>query len=330
MWFEKLTGFSEENAKQVRSMLKLEGEYLTSLAPSGRRMRCGNLTIPSLETLRRESEPLMGTNSESVLRVGEVVAEVHDLFRDVTNANSLFQCVTAANLLSIPYPEVTPSDGISAYECDTTQGAACAVACGAATLYRNYYAMDGMPQDEVNQIDCLSQFSESFNGNDEPLWEMCNGYALPTLEGLQRSQSILANAEESELERIRGRICIGLQTNAQVTLDNSEHLVTLALCPALPVAFAPYGGQPWDALARTVLEAVYEATLSAALINRERTGCDKVFLTLVGAGALGNDMNWIADAMRAALIKFKSAPLSVFIICENGADEQIKRLVREF
>lgn len=333
MWFETLTGFSEENSKQVRSMLQLDGDTLTSLAAPKRTMRCGKLSTPSLTTLLNESEALMPTNNdEPILRVGEVVAEIHDLFRDATNAYSVFQCVTASNLLSIPYPEVTPCDGVSAYEYDTTQGALCAIACGGATLYRNYYSMDGnMPQDEIHQIDCLHQFAQYFNADDdEPIWEMHNGYALPSLEGLQRAHSLLSSANEAEVEQIRGRVCIGVQTGAQVTLADADHLVTLALCPALPVAFTPFGGQPWDALARTVLEAIYEATLCAALINRERTGCDKVFLTLVGHGTLGNEMQWIIDAMRAALFKFRFAPLSVFIICENGANEQIKRLVREF
>ena len=35
-------------------------------------------------------------------------------------------------------PSVSPEDGIDRYEGDHTQGPACAIACGAGTIYRNY------------------------------------------------------------------------------------------------------------------------------------------------------------------------------------------------
>ena len=66
MWFEKLTGFREENPEQVRSMLLLNGEYLVSQV-NGQRMRHGVLTTPNLLELRvntnqtsshSEAEPL--------------------------------------------------------------------------------------------------------------------------------------------------------------------------------------------------------------------------------------------------------------------------------
>ena len=52
---------------------------------------------------------------------------------------------------------LAPEDGVTRYQYDRTQGPACAIACGAATIYRNYFApLDGRPgQIEMRQFDGL-------------------------------------------------------------------------------------------------------------------------------------------------------------------------------
>ncbi len=50
----------------------------------------------------------------------------------------MFQVASQFNLLEMISPNVTPDDGIGIYENDPTQGPACAIACGAGTIYRNY------------------------------------------------------------------------------------------------------------------------------------------------------------------------------------------------
>jgi len=54
------------------------------------------------------------------------------------------------------------------------------------------------------------------------------------------------------------------------------------------------------------------------LINYKHTSCNKVFLTYVGGGAFGNDMDWISNAMTKALSKFKQTPLDVRIVTYGG------------
>jgi hypothetical protein len=49
------------------------------------------------------------------------------------------------------------------------------------------------------------------------------------------------------------------------------------------------------------LEAAYEATLWAAVLNAQRGAPNIVFLTLLGRGAFGNPSSWIYAAMRRAL-----------------------------
>ena len=59
------------------------------------------------------------------------------------NAGALFQVASQLNLLEMTGPEVTPEDGVTIYQDDRTQGPACAIAAGAATIYRNYFAPVG-------------------------------------------------------------------------------------------------------------------------------------------------------------------------------------------
>ena len=57
----------------------------------------------------------------------------------------------------------------------------------------------------------------------------------------------------------------------------------------------------WESFATLVLEAAYEATLWAAVVNADYSGSRVVFLTSLGGGAFGNEPSWILHAMRRAL-----------------------------
>jgi hypothetical protein len=61
-------------------------------------------------------------------------------------AGALFQVASQFNLLEMVSPEITPEHGVTRYQHDRTQGPACAIAAGAATIYRNYFApISGSP-----------------------------------------------------------------------------------------------------------------------------------------------------------------------------------------
>ena len=62
------------------------------------------------------------------------------------------------NMLEMVGPGVTPEDGVARYAYDRTQGPACAIAAGAATIYRNYLApvAGGIGQTADRQIDGLA------------------------------------------------------------------------------------------------------------------------------------------------------------------------------
>jgi hypothetical protein len=136
MWFQQLTGFEEQSSEQVRQNLSVEGPYLTSKV-NGRRFQAGHLETPTLSELRRATpDP---ASYQSNLRLSELVADVQDLHANPRNAHAFFQAASQFNLLEMVSPEVTPEAGIDGYEHDHTQGPACAIACGAGTIYRNYF-----------------------------------------------------------------------------------------------------------------------------------------------------------------------------------------------
>ena len=71
---------------------------------------------------------------------------------------ALFQVASQFNLLEMTGPSVTPEDGVTRYSHDHTQGPACAIAAGAATIYRNYFApVDGQSgQTRERQLDAFA------------------------------------------------------------------------------------------------------------------------------------------------------------------------------
>ena len=116
------------------------------------------------------------------IRVRNIVGEAGALHADPRNAGALFQVASQFNLLEMVSPDISPEDGVTPYVYDRTQGPACAIAAGAATIYRNYFAMvDGKEgQDAGRQIDCLWDVHEALSPEGQLHWEMRNGYALPT------------------------------------------------------------------------------------------------------------------------------------------------------
>ena len=76
---------------------------------------------------------------------------------------------------------------------------------------------------------------------------------------------------------------------------------TQAFCSALPIAYSRIPAAHWQPFASLVLEAAYEATMWATVLNAQRGASNVVFLTFLGGGAFGNHSSWIHAAMRRAL-----------------------------
>ena len=320
-WFEKLTGFPELSADDVRNNLKCDGTRLISFA-NHQTFEAGDFSTPTLANLRSATTPQTGFQ----LSISELVGDIRSIHQDEHNADAVIQVASQFNCLEMAAPDLVPEDGVGIYEYDLTQGPACAICAGAGTIYRNYFVdMNGSPgQRRDQQIDCLSELSEYFGGDR---WTMENGYCFPTLQGLTSIENQLARCNEQELDLIRGMLKVGVQSKTQVTLDQATHLVTQVFCSGLPISYSEIPASRWNHFPQLILDATYEATFRVALANQEVTGCNKLFLTLIGGGVFGNELDWILSAIRRSLNLFASANLDVSIVSRGSSKPELARLL---
>lgn len=328
-WFETLTGCVEKSPDHVRQHLRFDDRTLLSTR-NGQSWRCGELELPSLGQLR-ELVRSIDTGLEPTT-VREVVADVQQLHRDASNQNALFQVASQFNLLEMTSPRVTPEAGVGIYEQDFTQGPACAIAAGAGTIFRNYFAtVNGrIGQSADNQIDCLSDIGTLLDNSGQRLWRMANGYSLPSADGLKEVHRKLTTSDPTSLDELRQALRVGVQWETQVTLGDASHNVSQVYCSALPVAYAGHPAEWWAPFATLILEAAYEATICAALLNRSRTGSRQLFLTLLGGGAFGNEPDWILNAMRRAINLHARYGLDVRIVSYRSSNRGVRQIAAEY
>jgi hypothetical protein len=334
-WFEKLTGFREESYDDTRAKLKVEGSQLQSLI-NGKSYSIGELELVPLQTLRdrvKSTGTLPGQ-----LKVSVVTGDVRQMHQSSENAGALFQVASQFNLLEMVSPSVTPERGVTIYQNDRTQGPACAIAAGAATIYRNYFAPVGghNGQTTERQFDGLADLGNALgsalNQPVEALWEMKNGYALCTRPGLDAIAGHLGALSPDQVDALRGKLCIGIHHDVEVTDASVKHrpLVSQAFCSALPVAYTRVPPSYWEAFASLVLEAAYEATILAAVHNAQRGASNVVLLTQLGGGAFGNHNDWIDAAIRRALELMSGFALDVKLVSYGAPSPAILQLAEDF
>ncbi len=326
MWFEKLMGFEEVTPQQVRENIILEGNKLISKV-NGESYIYGDLEIPSLAELRERTKTIIPTGR---LKFSEQVANVQLLHENEANTNALFQVASQFNLLEMVNPSITPEQGIDIYEHDYTQGPACAIAAGAGTTYRNYFVRvnDQIGQTATSQIDCIKDLGTALGNKNGSLWQMRNGYVIRSKNGLETIDQQLRKMTETEKDQLRSLLRIGIQWQTQVTLNGAKHVVSQTYNSALPVAYHSFSDY-WENFARLILDASYEATFHAALLNQQKTGNNKVYLTLIGGGAFGNRMDWIIGALKRSLKLFAQYNLDVIMVSYRISKPSIQAIVKE-
>lgn len=268
-WFEKLTGFRETDYEKTRARLEVEGNRLSSRV-NGASYGVGELELVSLQTLREMVKATDGLSGR--LRVRVVTGDVRYMHRSPENAGALFQVASQFNLLEMASPDVTPEHGVTGYQHDRTQGPACAIAAGAATIYRNYFAPveDGYGQTAKRQLNGLSEIGAALSGSlglpVDNLWRMQNGYALGTQLGLEAISRHLETSTRGQVAILREKLRIGMHWDVETTeADGPDRLtVSQAFCSALPVAYSDVQRDYWKPFASLILEAAYEATMWAA------------------------------------------------------------------
>ena len=328
MWFEQLTGFKEISQTNVREKLQIDGYSFVSKA-NKRRFSFGQLEIPSLEELKKKSPPREIYKDK--IKIQEIIGNVEELHCQPENKNALFQAASQFNLLEMIGPHIMPENGIDRYENDYTQGPACAICCGAGTIYRNYFVKLGnqIGQTRNKQVDCLELVGEFLENEKFNYWTMQNGYAMFYQEGLLALNKKIAELSRIERESLKDKLKTGIQWNTEVTKSITRHKVSQIYCSALPVSYCSIDKIYWESFSRIILEALYESTLYAALLNLERTNSNKVFLTLVGGGAFGNEENWIVESMQQAIRKFRNTPLNVKVVSYGQSNQYLIQAINE-
>lgn len=320
-WFFKNFGFTE-SADQVYKQIQVDGERLSSKA-NGRVFQAGRLDVSTLGAFMDRVGALPTSGERTRLR--EFVGSVGSLHADPENERSIFQVASQCNLLEMVGPSVTPERGITGYIYDRTQGPACAIAAAAGTLYRNYFVPlenGQIGQTATHQVDTMADLHAHLGGD---LWEMRNGYCLPTPEGLRRLNEQLTDAVREDWMRL---VRIGLHWNTEVTnISGPGHVVHQAYCSAMPVSYSHCREEEWEPLGRLILEAAYRYTLYAAVENARQTGVKKVYLTLLGGGAFGNPTAWITDAIWTALCAVEYAGLDVVIVSYGSSNSAVQGLI---
>jgi hypothetical protein len=332
-WFHRLMGFGEENYAVTRERLRVEGDELVS-AVNDKRYGIGSLSVPTLTELRSRIE--VPARGRSTVRC--VTGDARAMHAEPELEGALFQVASQFNLLEMTGPSITPEQGVTRYAGDATQGPACAMAAGAATIYRNYFApVDGQSgQTRERQIDALSAMGAALSSRlgrpVRDLWAMSNGYALCTETGLDAIAGLLAGCTDEDRDELRRRLAIGVHRDVEVTdvHESARRLVSQAFCSALPVA---YGGGPrssWEAFARLVLEGSYEATLLSAVAQSLGGGSNIVLLTRVGGGVFGNADAWIDDAIVRALGIVAHAGLDVRLVSFGSVHPSFRTIAERF
>jgi len=213
-------------------------------------------------------------------------------------------------------PRVTPDSGVTIYEWDHTQGPACALACPAATVFRNYLVNEKGQGGDGKQIDGLEDVAKVL-GEDNKYWQLMNGYAFPTsAEKFRELNGRLRSDKELRAKALAAlKIGVHWSTEVERQSETEPHKVCQLYCSAVPISYSRLDASRWAEFASLVLHAAYESSfLAASIIAAEQKRRVPLYLTLLGGGVFGNPISWIVDAIKTAIKKYATDPIDVRIV----------------
>lgn len=348
-WFERNFGFKETSYSETRSKFnvrEINKEIILTSIPLGRDYFVGSFELPSNAELRTRLHQITteSTSSETnLLTFKNIGGNARSLHLDPANEGSVFQVASQFNCLEMVGPDVRPEDGITNYAHDKTQGPACAMACPAATVYRNYFVngtgQGGHSDKNKNiknsstsggssgssgkgtshQLDGASDIAVLCNNEENHYWDMRNGYLIPTRHGAMGEIGHRIVKESGFHDELVSRLRVGVhwKTETESKKSTSGHHVCQVFSSACPVQYTnkTCRSSEWSTFATAILEGTFEATLSVgAIIAKKEQRRVKIFLTSVGAGAFGNLTIWVERALSRALTIFQNEPLDVYLV----------------
>ncbi|MFC0340796.1 hypothetical protein [Paracoccus niistensis] len=123
-----------------------------------------------------------------------------------------------------------------------------------------------------------------------------------------------------------------MHSDVEVTdgVQSPGPLVSQIYYSALPVASAGHRGALWSKFARLVLDAAYEATLLAGVLNAARGASNRVLRTRLGGDAVGNDDAWIDAGILRALLLVRDQHLEVKVVSYGAPSSGLRNMVQTF
>eukprot|EP00929_Paragymnodinium_shiwhaense_P076685 TRINITY_DN3946_c0_g1_i1.p1 TRINITY_DN3946_c0_g1~~TRINITY_DN3946_c0_g1_i1.p1 ORF type:complete len:349 (+),score=88.70 TRINITY_DN3946_c0_g1_i1:79-1125(+) len=345
-WFKQTFGFKEftgTNYRQTPEHFQYDPDsgILTSDACE-KPFKAGKFKRPNLAELQKQvnsEQPPEALNGK--LQVREVLGDVSEFHVNEDNNGATFMAASQFNCLEHPSERGLPEDGITCYSGDRTQGPACAIACAPGTIVRNYYGFDNgkSPQGKNFQVENLDEVEKALDNKNNNYFNVVSGYTMANSLGLQKLAKAL-QTNPSLKNDVMEKLKIGVQEDTQVTswgfgrklVDMPDQLVTQAYCSAISVSYSRCSEKDWEPFARLILESAYMQTMYVAaqnaMRNGEKKGSRKVFLTALGGGVFGNDMEWIRDAMSKAFDTFRAWNFEVYIVSFRDSERLLKELER--
>lgn len=273
---------------------------------------CGCFAHPSVEELRLTVRRQLVTAAAAVgqywragfgdsagISVKNIIGDVSDFH--LRHPRGVFQAASQFNSLEFASPSSTPELGVAVYEHDKTQGPACAVACYAGTVYRNYLVpfpatggagggavvvtcvdnvQRGQTADrQLNGLADVQQYlameAQAGQFHQDRFLRVINGYTDSTDSALQALNDLSRTGRVHD--QMISLIRVGVQEATHVTAapplrSAPRPVVTQVYCSALSIAYAPqvHDRDLWRNCALAVLTAAYEATLLVGVLEALR------------------------------------------------------------
>ena len=363
-WFEHVFGIPEPekaNLSQINDWIKTNFEYdyfrnvltVNTTNPS-RSFDVGPFSTPSVSEMLNRLDDLPDKDLNRRLTFQVISDKQLDVIKYITNpnnANAVFQVASQFNCLEMKGPSVLPSNGITIYVSDKTQGPACSIACPAATLFRNYFVnhkVSSVPSRRIyngqltSQLNLLTDSLDTLNDGQTAIPSQNDGQtAIPSQRHNDRQQVRYKNGYILNFEPINkyltdntsdtyknfvNNLRVGVQWDTPVW-NVPDQKVCQVFCSALPVGYENYNPDDVKNVCTAVLLGAYENTLLIAEKKRRylvdngklnNTDRIKVYLTLVGCGAFGNKIEWVKDVLQTLFKKYKDLLLDIYMLDRDG------------
>jgi hypothetical protein len=196
--------------------------------------------------------------------------------------------------------------------------------------------MNGGIQSDGDQVNNLKDSEEFLDNASQRYFKVVAGYTEANDDSLSKLNKIL---DADKYEGFKEHLRIGFQWDTEVTgwkfgareYTGPEQLVTQVYASACSVSYSRGSDANWAPLASAVLDASYEALMLGAVRNalqhQGQHGSKKVFLTALGGGVFGNDIAWIANAIKQAIEKVQGIDLEVIIVSFGRSEPGFRDLL---